>query len=140
MSLNFDFLDESQSIEYCCHLLYLTTKLIRGKPTVELSSRKSKAFGETQITKASNMNSSIRFNKVKFLQILGLLSKRFNYQTLKFESYWPFRVWFYLSLFCKIFTIKYVISDYFPQNHVAQLYLGSFFNFLDKDARFFMSK
>ena len=86
------------------------------------------------------MNSSDRFSKVKLLQILGLLSKRFNYETLKFESYWPLRVWFYVSMFLEILTLKLFISYYYPKTNIAQLYLGNIFNFLGDNARFFTGK
>ena len=85
-----------------------------------------------------NMNPIKKFSKVRLLQIVGLLSRKFNYETLEFERSLLYRFAFYCALLSKIWTIKFVISCYFPRNHIAQLYLGSFFNFLPHKSRFFI--
>ena len=71
------------------------------------------------------MDSSKKFSKVRLLQSLGLLARRFNYDTLEFESSWLLRLVFILSLMSKLaFTFKLIISTYFPKTHIAQLYIG----------------
>ena len=71
------------------------------------------------------MDSSKKFSKVRLLQSLGLLARRFNYDTLEFESSWLLRLVFILSLMSKLaFTCKLIISTYFPKTHIAQLYIG----------------
>ena len=80
-------------------------------------------------------------SKIKLLQTLGLLSRKFNYVTLEFETSGSFRLIFYtvVSLVSKpLFTIKMFISNFFPKTHIAQLYIGSIWNWLPKDPNFYL--
>ena len=80
-----------------------------------------------------------KFNKVRFLQNLGLLSRQFNYETLEFEKSWLLRLVFYLSLISKpLFSFKQVVGLFWPKNDVRQLYVGSVFNYLADQPKFFL--
>ena len=80
-----------------------------------------------------------RFNKVQLFQTIGLISRKFNYQTLEFEKSWLLRLVFYLSLISKPLCItRPLISYYFPRNDRIQLVIGSVFNYIDGDARYFL--
>ena len=81
------------------------------------------------------------FSKIRLLQTLGLLSRKFNYVTLEFETSGSFRLIIYtvVSLVSKpLFTIKMFISNFFPKTHIAQLYIGSIWNWLPKDPNFYL--
>ena len=79
-----------------------------------------------------------KFSKVRFLQILGLLNKKFNYATLQFEPSLLLNCIFYISLLLKpLYGVKPFISYFFPKNHPAQLIIGSNFNYLPDKPRIF---
>ena len=88
--------------------------------------------------KANEAGSVKKFSKVKLLQMLGLLDKQFNLQTFEFESSLSLRFLFYLSLISKPpSTFKPLISCFFPRNSRIQLFIGSVFNGVSGQARFF---
>lgn len=67
-----------------------------------------------------------KFNKLKFLEFVGLLSARLNYQTLQFEksNYLTFKG--YLTVFLNVsFLLKQYVSIFYPQEDVIQLYIGN---------------
>ena len=71
------------------------------------------------------------FSKVKLLQSLGLLTRKFNSKTRSFEEFWPLQAVFYLCLVSKpLFCFKPLISNFFPENHAAQLLIGNPFNYI----------
>src|SRR4051812_32109109 len=78
-----------------------------------------------------------QFNKVRLLQILGLLSRKFNYETLEFEPSWSLRLLSLISpISTSLFAFKFFISTFFSRNDIRQLYIGSIFNFLpDQQSR-----
>ena len=51
-----------------------------------------------EIQQAKEPSSLRKFSKVRLLQTLGLLNKKFNYETLEFESSWRFSFMFFLTL------------------------------------------
>ena len=65
------------------------------------------------------------FSKVRFLQIQGLLTRKFSNGKLESQSPWSLRLILYFSLVSKFyFSLKPAISIFFPRNHIAQLYIG----------------
>lgn len=72
-----------------------------------------------------NIDSLKRFNKVRLFQTIGLISRKFNYKTLKFEKSLLLRLVFLLSLISKPLCItRPLISYYFPKNDRIQLIIG----------------
>lgn len=94
---------------------------------------------EAQETSRLNMNSTEKFSKASLFQMIGLLDRTFNYETLKFERSLSLRLWCYFSLISKvIFGVKLFISYYFPKTDPIQLVIGSFFNYLPSDIKYFL--
>lgn len=86
---------------------------------------------DSQQAKKPNVNSPKKFSKVKLLQILGLLSRKFNYETSEFESSRSLRLVSYLSVIStQMYCMKFLVSCFFPRNHISQLFIGSVFNYL----------
>ena len=80
--------------------------------------------------------SSKKFSKVKFLQTLGLLSRNVNYESLEFGRSWSLRLICFLHLTSKpLLTLKIFVSCFWPRNHVAQLWIGSIFNYISGQGR-----
>lgn len=73
-----------------------------------------------------NLFAKMKFNKIQFLQSVGLLSSRFDYATLRFE-----RSWYLLFKSNLIFLVtlsgilKICISPMFKREDLIQLYIGS---------------
>lgn len=66
------------------------------------------------------------FSKVKLFNWVGLLSKRYNFQTNQFENHWGFRLNMLMALLLKLwFAMKFYLSSKFPQTNIIQLYIGS---------------
>lgn len=83
--------------------------------------------------------SANKFSKVKLLQVLGILNRKFNYQTLEFERSWSLDLIFAISLLSKFFyALKLFVSCFFPRNATSQLYFGNPFNHLSDKPKFFM--
>ena len=81
----------------------------------------SKASFQSQLVRKMN-----KFNKVKFLQTNGLLNARFDYETLKFERSWRFRLQSYLVTFFKAtMPLKLVASWFFKREDEIQLWIGN---------------
>lgn len=79
------------------------------------------------------------FNKVRFLQIQGLLTREFSNGKLDSQSSWSLRFLLYLSLASKLyFALKPTISNFFPRNDIAQLIIGNCFNLLPDKPKMFI--
>ena len=86
-----------------------------------------------------NVNLPKKFSKVRLLQILGLLSRKFNPETFEFENSWSLRLIFYASLFLKpAFAFKSLTSYVFPKNDMIQLFIGNVYNYLPGQPKFFL--
>ena len=73
-----------------------------------------------------------KFNKIKFLESVGLLDQRFNFERLKFESSLYLRLKSYLILVYQLsFILKFFVSTFFEKEDIVQLWIGSPFNYLD---------
>src|SRR5688500_8728599 len=84
---------------------------------------------KTQPTEKSRMDQSKKFSKLRFLQNLGFLSRKFNNSTFQFEPSWSLRLLFLFSVVMKpAYLLKLLISCYFPQTDKMQLYIGNVFN------------
>ena len=78
-----------------------------------------------------------KFNKVRFFQTLGFLTKKLNPRTLKLESSLPLTIYSYLSLVSKIIhCLKIPLSLLWPRQDPKQLFVGSLFNYLDDQPRY----
>lgn len=98
----------------------------------------SKNAIETQ--PAKEPNSPEKFSKLTFLQYQGLLSKKFNYETMEFESSLLLRFVFCLTVISKaLFGFKPLISWFFPQRDPIQLCIGSIYNYLPPAPKLFMA-
>lgn len=98
-----------------------------------------KVVQKNQQAKRSKMNSLKKFSKVRLFQLLGLLARKFNSETLEFEPSWPLRVWFVGSLLSKsLFEIKLFVSNFFARNSRTQLFIGSLFNYTADRPKFFI--
>ena len=73
------------------------------------------------------MSEMKKFNKIKFLETVGLLDKRFNYKSLKFESSPYLRFKSYVILLYQMsFILKFFVSTFFQKEDIAQLWIGKF--------------
>ena len=80
-----------------------------------------------------------RFNKLRIFQMLGLLGRKFNYETLEFERSRTLQLWCLISLISKpLFAFAPLISGYFPKTHCAQLIIGSIYNYLPSQQNYFI--
>lgn len=79
------------------------------------------------------------FNKVAFLQSIGLLEAKFNNQALCFERSWRLilrsKLIFLINL---TMTLKMFISTMFEREDPLQIYFGSVFNVFRGAARNFL--
>lgn len=76
-------------------------------------------------TKEDSANSPKKFSKVKFMQQIGLLSSKFNYETHEFENSLSLRLVFSFSLLSKmLFSCPFFVSCFFEKTDVAQLFIG----------------
>ena len=72
------------------------------------------------------------------MQSIGLLNRKFNDQTLELERSLPLDLNLGISLISKfLFSLKFIVSGFFPQNEIAQLFIGSPFNRLPDKAKNF---
>ena len=82
---------------------------------------------EDKQAKELSINEPKNFRKVKFLQIQGLLNKRFNYETMQFKSSFSLSLVFYLALISKIlFGLRQIVSCFFPRTSPIQLLIGKY--------------
>lgn len=80
-----------------------------------------------------------QFSKVKLFNLVGLLSERYNFESNQFESHFVLRLNTLLTLLSKLwFTMKFFLSSKFAQSSIVQLYIGSLFNYLSDDQKYFM--
>lgn len=108
----------SLDVESCAVLLL--KELLTTKP---LSYQKK--FESKMDTKRPPKEIKKLFNKVKFLQTWALLNSRFNYETLKFERYWPLRLRCDLITFFKAtLPLKLIVSLFFERDDEIQLLIG----------------
>ena len=80
-----------------------------------------------------------KFNKLRFLQWLGLFRYRFDFEKLEFQEAWQYRVRAALltSLF-STFGLKIYLTKFWPNYDPKQLLIGSVFNYLDPLPKQFM--
>lgn len=98
------------------------------------------SYFKNQESDEPNIYSTKEFSKVRFLQILGLLNKKINPKTLKFETSFSLNLIFFIHLFSKpLFTFRPFVSYFFPQNEIIQLYIGNAFNYLDDKPKLFLT-
>ena len=117
----------------------MVSKLIE-KPTWSANFKMSKKAGEAQQPEGQKVYSPKKFSKVRFLQVQGLLSRKFNYETFEFERSWPLTFVFLVSLILKpLCVFRTLISCFFPRNDMIQLVIGSVFNYLPNSSRFLLS-
>lgn len=80
-----------------------------------------------QATEGLSRNPPKNFSKLKLFQLLGILDRKLNFETLELEPSLSLRLWCYLALIAKlIFGFKLILSSYWPKNHVAQLFIGRY--------------
>ena len=66
-----------------------------------------------------------KFNKVKLLQMIGLLRKEFNYDTQSFENSRKLNIICFVNIFLRVtYPLKNAISYFFPREATIQLFLG----------------
>lgn len=69
-----------------------------------------------------------KFNKLKFLTVLGHINSRFNYETRQFEKSWPLRVNFYFMMLIKAsFPFRFWLTYQFEREDPRQLAVGCVF-------------
>ena len=67
-----------------------------------------------------------KFNKVRFLTILGFINSRFNYDTLKFEKSFRLRLHACLMALLKAsFCLRFSVSNLFEREETVQLWIGN---------------
>lgn len=67
-----------------------------------------------------------KFNKVRFLTILGFINSRFNHDTLKFEKSARLRLNAYLMALVKAgFCARFSVSNLFEREDTRQLWIGN---------------
>ena len=66
-----------------------------------------------------------KFNKVKYLENVGLLHEKFDYETATFKPSYRLSFNSHLLLFIKLsWPIKLFVSLFWPRRHVVQLFIG----------------
>ena len=100
----------------------------------------TKIVRENQRGETPNADSFKRFSKIKLFQILGLLHRKFNNETLEFEPSLPLRLWFFVCFLSKwLLEVKCYVSILFPRNHFANLIIGNLFNYIPDTPRVYMA-
>lgn len=67
-----------------------------------------------------------KFNKLKLLKFFGLVTCRFNGETLEFEKSFKSRFQAFLCVFLTaMLGLKIYASKFWPQQDAIQLYIGS---------------
>lgn len=90
-------------------------------------------------TKGLNVNSPKKFSKLRLFQVLGLLSRTFNWESLKFERSPALLLWCYLSWISKLlFGYNIFLSTFFTRTDPAQLFVGSVFNYLPEQPKYIL--
>ena len=80
-----------------------------------------------------------KFSKLKFLQSVGLLDAKFNYEKLCFERSRLICFKSKLIFFANLTKLlELFVSPMFEREDLVQLYIGSFYNSYTGTARFFM--
>lgn len=102
------------------------------------SQRKTNRVPRFGITKTKKVNTEKtkskmkKFNKIQFLESVGLLNKRFNFKRLKFECSPYLLLRSYLILLYQLsFILKFFVSTFFKKEDIVQLWIGSPLNYLD---------
>ena len=86
----------------------------------------SSTSAEIQQTKKPAMDPSKKFSKIKLLQSLGLLSRKFNPETSEFESSLSLSLFFWASMISREwFIFKLPVSYFFPKHSSIQLIVVS---------------
>ena len=81
-----------------------------------------------------------KFDKLKYLEYLGLIERRFNYTTERFESSWRLRLKYYAILLLKVtFCLKIFASRFFEQTDPVQLLIGSPYTYFGEGIRRFIT-
>lgn len=66
-----------------------------------------------------------QFNKLRVLEGLGLVHRRFNYATLKFEESLKHRIWAtVMGFLLSTAGLKYYASKFWPREDPIQLKIG----------------
>ena len=82
-----------------------------------------------------------KINRVNFLQMLALLDKRFSYEHQTFETSIYVKIRTYLIVLANAtMGLKLFICTLFPRRHLAQLFIGSPYNYLSDVQRTGMGK
>lgn len=92
-----------------------------------MSERKTKNAPTNGIkeTEGDSENSPKKFSKLKLLQVLGLLSRKYNYESNEFERSWFLRLVSLVTLLSKLlYLCPFLISCFYEKTDVAQLYIG----------------
>ena len=78
----------------------------------------------------------MEFSKLRFLQCIGLLDRRFNYDTQKLEKSRP------LYLYCQLVLLldlvhcaRLFVSIFWRREDSVQLIVGNYFNYLNDECR-----
>lgn len=79
------------------------------------------------------------FTKVRLFYFVGLLRAKYNFKSNTFESSIFLYLNSWLALLAKLwFTLKFFVSSKFVKHSIVQLYIGSLFNYLSYDQKYFM--
>lgn len=70
-----------------------------------------------------------QFSKVKYLESVGLLHEKFNFEKLEFEPSFYLLLNSYFALFIRVtWPLKLFVSLFWPRTHVYQLlYIGNIY-------------
>lgn len=95
---------------------------------------------ETENRHAKEPGSSLKqFSKGKLFGILGLLNRKLNAETMKFERSWLLLLYFNLSWISKfLFAFKAFIANFFPETNKIQLIIGSVNNYMSAEPEYFL--
>lgn len=81
-----------------------------------------------------------KFSKIDVIESMGLTRKKFNRSTQQFETSYLLQIRSYLIHMAVITTFsKYILSLAFDQNSTAQLFVGSFWTYLNYNSRFYLA-
>ena len=81
-----------------------------------------------------------KFSKIDVIESMGLTRKKFNRSTQQFETSYLLQIRSYLIHIAVITTFsKYILSLAFDQNSTAQLFVGSFWTYLNYNSRFYLA-
>ena len=81
-----------------------------------------------------------KFSKVRLLQSIGFLDRKLNSETLRLERSLPLALYCYLCLALKLtHSTRLTLSVFWRREEPAQLFIGSIFNYLEDEPRFWMA-